>query len=111
MEHYELVPSRTSLRENHQRNKAPSGTLSSCPFHPASPSRVILLLSDVEDCCCHSLIHPLIDSFINSYKVKGSNEYKKLEETANKEYENLLRKRNVNQTYLRDIIREINKSK
>ena len=69
MEHYELVPSRTSLRENHQRNKAPSGTLSSCPFHPASPSRVILLLSDVEDCCCHSLIHSLIESFINSYKA------------------------------------------
>ena len=49
-------------------------------------------------------------SFVNSYKVNGDNEYKELEETANKEYERILRKRNINQTYLRDIVREISKS-
>jgi len=47
--------------------------------------------------------------FIDSLFVPSSNEYQIVEETANKEYEQILRKRNVNQTYLRDIIREISK--
>lgn len=52
-----------------------------------------------------------IITFVNSYRVSGDNEYKTLEENANKEYEKLLQKRNINQTYLRDIIREISKFK
>ena len=47
--------------------------------------------------------------FIDSLFVPSSNEYQIVEETANKEYEQILRKKNVDQTYLRDIIREISK--
>ena len=45
--------------------------------------------------------------FIDSERIAHDNRYKEIEETANREYEQLLLKRNINQTYLRDILREI----
>ena len=48
-------------------------------------------------------------TFINSEKVNKSNEYKLLEEKANQEYDEIIRKRKINDTYLRDIIREVSK--
>ena len=48
--------------------------------------------------------------FVKSDRVPHSNDYLELEDVANKEYEKLLRKKSINQTYLRDIIREIDQS-
>ena len=44
--------------------------------------------------------------FVESIKVQHDDDYSILEQKANNEFENIMRKRNVNQTYLRDILRE-----
>lgn len=45
--------------------------------------------------------------FVNSTEIPASNKYKLLEEQANKEFEDLYKRRKIDQTYLRDILREI----
>lgn len=44
--------------------------------------------------------------FIESIKVQHDDDYSILEQKANNEFENIMRKRKVNQTYLRDVLRE-----
>ena len=48
--------------------------------------------------------------FVKSDHVPHDDNYDSLEENANKQYEKIIRKRTIHQTYLRDIIREIDKS-
>lgn len=52
-----------------------------------------------------------IVEFVKSTKTGFSDKYKVVEETANNEYQDILKERKVNQTYLRDILREIDKYK